>query len=503
MIGYTPSHLTENEVILEKLNEIIDYLIKNPSYQVYAYNGGFISGKLTYEIANIINSNNINVADVVVFNNGYYGIISEITETEFTLTAGISLIGPQGPQGPQGVKGDTGAQGPKGDTGPQGPQGPEGPQGPQGPKGDTGTIPEALPQEASALKSGNLPTSGWESEVEPLWSGNVYMPADTMSDTGIVIDSEYRGLTTGWRASNESGTYDGTYSGSNAGYNSFVFKDSYNQMQLQLRIYTDTGMVKAYRESSYNGYLKAIYNTSNVSKTYTISDTSITANSDILMELTDDGGVKANALANGSITVIRDSVPTSPIPYTYKVKQTNASGQFTLVNHFVPTKTSKLTNDSGFLTKDNFVAGNNVTITNENNNLIISATGGGSGGGSAPQWNTIYEDTTGSGAVSVELGEPLQAGGLYRITFGGDVYMFCPPRSGRVSYTGNFTISAEVFQNANTMGHLAYYFTHNNTSLSLKYLAQYTITADGVSNISFADNTTVQALKITKVEVYR
>ena len=123
MIGYTPSHLTENEVILEKLNQIIDYLIKNPSYQVYVYNGGFISGTLTYEIANIINSNNINVADVVVFNNGYYGIISEITETEFTLTAGISLIGPQGPQG---VKGDTGAQGPqglKGDTGAQGPQG--------------------------------------------------------------------------------------------------------------------------------------------------------------------------------------------------------------------------------------------------------------------------------------------------------------------------------------------------------------------------------------------
>ena len=150
MIGYTPSHLTENEVILEKLNHIIEYLLKNPSYQVFAYNGGFISGTLTYEIANIINSNNINVADVVVFNNGYYGIISEITETEFTLTAGISLIGPQGPQGdkgdtgaqgPQGLKGDTGAQGPqgpqgvKGDTGAQGPQGLKGDKGAQGPQG--------------------------------------------------------------------------------------------------------------------------------------------------------------------------------------------------------------------------------------------------------------------------------------------------------------------------------------------------------------------------------
>ena len=169
MIGYTPSHLTENEVILEKLNQIIDYLIKNPSYQVYVYNGGFISGTLTYEIANIINSSNINVADVVVFNNGYYGIISEITETEFTLSQGISLIGPQGPQG---VKGDTGPQGPKGDTGPQGPQGVKGDTGPQGPKGDTGTVPEALPQEASALKSGNLPTSGWGTDT-PIFEGKV------------------------------------------------------------------------------------------------------------------------------------------------------------------------------------------------------------------------------------------------------------------------------------------------------------------------------------------
>lgn len=108
MIGYTPTQLAENKVILEKLNKIIEYLSLNPSYQVYAYNGGFISGTLTYGIANIINSSNINVADVVVFQNGYYGVISGITETEFTITKGISLIGPQGPKGDKGDKGDYG-----------------------------------------------------------------------------------------------------------------------------------------------------------------------------------------------------------------------------------------------------------------------------------------------------------------------------------------------------------------------------------------------------------
>ena len=108
MIGYTPTQLAENKVILEKLNKIIEYLSAHPSYQVYAYNGGFISGTLTYEIANIINSSNINVADVVVFQNGYYGVISEITEMEFTLSQGISLIGPQGLKGDKGDKGEYG-----------------------------------------------------------------------------------------------------------------------------------------------------------------------------------------------------------------------------------------------------------------------------------------------------------------------------------------------------------------------------------------------------------
>ena len=108
MIGYTPTQLAENKVILEKLNKIIEYLSLNPSYQVYAYNGGFISGTLTYEIANIINSSNINVADVVAFQHGYYGVISEITDTEFTLSQGISLIGPQGPKGDKGDKGEYG-----------------------------------------------------------------------------------------------------------------------------------------------------------------------------------------------------------------------------------------------------------------------------------------------------------------------------------------------------------------------------------------------------------
>ena len=96
MIGYTPSHLTENEVILEKLNQIIDYLIKNPSYQVFAYNGNYVNGTLTYNISNITNSRNLGIGDVVVFENSYYGVVSGITETVFSVTKGVSVTGPQG-----------------------------------------------------------------------------------------------------------------------------------------------------------------------------------------------------------------------------------------------------------------------------------------------------------------------------------------------------------------------------------------------------------------------
>ena len=350
MIGYTPSHLTENEVILEKLNQIIDYLIKNPSYQVYVYNGGFISGTLTYEIANIINSNNINVADVVVFNNGYYGIISEITETEITLSQGISLIGPQGPQGPQGVKGDTGAQGPKGDTGPQGPQGPE---GPQGPKGDTGTIPEALPQEASTIKSGNLPTTEWTPTENYVFNGNKIVTSYNYVLLAQNITTPSPLPTSGWKMIFEAGgvnrTINGNYKQSDSTNEYICVRFSYSSEYVVIcRIYYNGDITAKTINKGVD--VKKLWNTNMGVQSYTISDTSITANSDILMELTDDGGVKSYSMEAGSITVIRDTVPTQPIPYTYKVKQTNASGQFTLVNHYVPTKTSELTNDSGFIT---------------------------------------------------------------------------------------------------------------------------------------------------------
>lgn len=212
--------------------------------------------------------------------------------------------------------------------------------------GAKGTIPEALPQETSALKRGSLPTS--ESAWTSIGGANIFygnsLPAtQTWQNLGcsteqisVLVSKRINGEKI-WANFTPYSTRELVYYGDTS---LFAVTDDYNM--LQIRYNSKTGNVE-YKvgSSGYEGRNEIIkwvdtrQSPPNI-YAYTISDTSITANSDILMELTDDGGVKAHAIANGSITVIRDAVPTQPIPYTYKVKQTNASGQFTVVNHYVP-----------------------------------------------------------------------------------------------------------------------------------------------------------------------
>lgn len=252
--------------------------------------------------------------------------------------------------------------------------------------GAKGTIPEALPQEASALKSGNLPTSGWEKTgFQTFWEGtakcdaSTYKPIGTSKELADILysdDSAYLMVDYNYQ-------YYGNYNYTNAKFsykNSNASVGSLTGMSFRVGSQVDNPTIFITRDGTMYGrgsnFASSAYavtytriGTSTISQQfYTISDTSITANSDILMELTDDGGVKAYSMEAGKITVIRDAVPTQPIPYTYKVKQTNASGQFTLVNHYVPnvpvtsvngqtgavtiavpTKTSQLENDSGFV----------------------------------------------------------------------------------------------------------------------------------------------------------
>ena len=75
--------------------------------------------------------------------------------------------------------------------------------------GAKGTVPEALPQEASALKSGNLPTSGWTSVDAPLWTGaqgNDY-DGNVLFNLGVTWESPDVMPTTGWTFSYYSRMY--------------------------------------------------------------------------------------------------------------------------------------------------------------------------------------------------------------------------------------------------------------------------------------------------------
>lgn len=270
--------------------------------------------------------------------------------------------------------------------------------------GAKGTVPEALPQEAGAIKRGSLPTS--ESAWTSIGGANIFygnsLPAtqtwQILNCSPEQISVLVSKLTNGekiWANFTPYSTRELVYYGDTS---LFAVSDDYNM--LQIRYNSTTGNVE-YKvgNGGYEGKKEIIkwvdtrQSPPNI-YAYTISDTSITANSDILMELTDDGGVKAYSMEAGSITVIRDTVPTTPIPYTYKVKQTNASGQFTLVNHYVPnipvtsvngqtgavtiavpTKTSDLTNDSNFATTSDIPASLPITYKKVSGELPTSGWG--------------------------------------------------------------------------------------------------------------------------------
>lgn len=264
--------------------------------------------------------------------------------------------------------------------------------------------------------SGSLPTSGWES-TNVSWTGNVTSPANyyylrfvtkiagSYATNEIFYKTTYDNLL---KSATVKGTGNGPIGNSGSSDASTQTGDyklyaEESNAKIHIVIYDNGNIYYSCQAGSVTGsYALTELSVVSSRKTYTISDTFITANTSVKMYLNDEGGVKAYSKANGKITVIRDTVPTTAIPYEYEVEQTSAEGLFEVINAYVPTvpsKTSDLTNDSGFLTKNNIVAGDNVTVTDENGNVKISVMGGGSGGvtytkltGSVDFTTTAYTD---------------------------------------------------------------------------------------------------------------
>lgn len=216
-----------------------------------------------------------------------------------------------------------------------------------------GDIPTSLPVTYKKA-SGNLPTSGWAVTDRYLYDGEVSISSST--DTYVCdVPDIYLNQETQWKIQAGSSSSQATYENQTLVHNtdselSFNFtKVGGGRITVTIKINKVTKKAYAYT-SAQSIHLYKIWNGNVGMQSYTISDASITANTAVKMYLTDAGGVKAQSKANGSITVIRDSVPTTAIPYEYEVEQTSAEGLFEVINAYVPTKTSELTNDSGFIT---------------------------------------------------------------------------------------------------------------------------------------------------------
>ena len=194
----------------------------------------------------------------------------------------------------------------------------------------------------------------------------------------------------------------------------------------------------------------------------TISDSAIKVNSAVTMYTNTSEKITVGEKTSGSLTLTADSIPTTSIPYSLEIVGTDTEGLFELVNGYIP----------------------EIPDTPS----------------AVPQWNTIYEDTTGAGVDRIDLTAPLKGGDLYRITIDGEFYIFCPDEDGKTAIQDIGIVYETLHGGNSSLTHTTIGLTHTKTRLTLSYAAQYNITETGISNYFFSS---ASELKFTKLEVYR
>ena len=134
MLNYNPSQLTDNVTLLEEFHKIQTYLTEHPLYQQYGSQAIYQAGKTDYSLDTVVKPEGakLGVGDVVIFSNVYYGIVTAVSETTFTVETAVNFRGLQGEQGKQGEPGPQGTTGATGATGAAGKDGTNGTDGADG-----------------------------------------------------------------------------------------------------------------------------------------------------------------------------------------------------------------------------------------------------------------------------------------------------------------------------------------------------------------------------------
>lgn len=182
---FPQSNFNDGHTILQKLQALSKFLHDHPVYNSFFINSPWQQGASNVQYSNnaILNlaDRKVSVGDLVLFNNAYYGVITNVGDGTFIVGTAISFSGPKGETGPAGQNGANGENGvgissirykdatDEGNvyiitmtdgstyeiTAPKGPQGNTGATGATGPQGETGNgIANVTYQSSSA--SGNV-----------------------------------------------------------------------------------------------------------------------------------------------------------------------------------------------------------------------------------------------------------------------------------------------------------------------------------------------------------
>ena len=281
--------------------------------------------------------------------------------------------GPQGPQGPKGDTGDTGPQGPKGDTGATGATGPQGPQGIQGPKGDTGDTGPQGPQGIQGPK-GDTGEAGFSPSASVAQSGGVTTISITdengTTTESITVPTKTSELT------NDSGFITGMVEMSYGEANAWAkFLSAYQAKQI-VYCRASSGSNPASGSQTRKAFMAYVNNADNPTQVEFQYYRSVSSHSD--SQQGDQVFIYLLTSANGGTWSVTTRNAFTKVVAGTNMTSSYASGAITLnaTQPTVPTKTSELTNDSGFITSSSLPTLTNLTSSVTTGTNVSIDTGG-------------------------------------------------------------------------------------------------------------------------------